>query len=86
MGWLSGWQYRKSHEIEGSSAGAQTNYQVKIIVHKGTGTDSGEHVYCNNHCQDDFGDIRFTKSDGVTELDYLLNGRVHKRRPSYFLG
>ena len=70
--WLTGWSYRKSHEIEGSTAGAQTNYQVKIIVHKGAGTDSGEHVYCNNHCRDDFGDIRFTDSDGVTELDYWL--------------
>jgi len=72
MGWLSGWQYRKSHEIQGSSVGAQTNYQVKIVVHKGAGTDSEEHVYCNNHCRDDFGDIRFTKSDGVTELDYWM--------------
>jgi len=72
MGWLSGWQYRKSHEIEGSSAGAQTNYQIRIIVHKDSGTDGGEHVYCNNHCRDDFGDIRFTKSDGITELDYWM--------------
>ena len=72
MGWLSGWQYRKSHEIQGSSGGDQTNYQIKIIVHKGAGTDSGEHVYCNNDCRNDFGDIRFTKSDGVTELDYWM--------------
>ena len=71
-GWLSGWQYRKSHEIEGSTAGAQTDYQVRIIVHKGTSEDSGEHVYCNNHCRDDFGDIRFTKDDGTTELYYWL--------------
>ena len=72
MGWLSGWQYRKSHEIEGSTAGAQTNYQIRIIVHKGSGTDGEEHVYCNNHCRDDFGDIRFTKSDGETLLDYWM--------------
>ena len=72
MGWLSGWDYRKLHDIEGSSAGVQTNYQIKIIVHKGTGTDSGEHVYCNNHCRDDFGDVRFTKSDGETLLDYWM--------------
>jgi len=72
MGWLSGWNYRKSHEIEGSNAGAQSNYQIKIIVHKGTGIDSEEHVYCNNHCRDDFGDIRFTKSDGETLLDYWI--------------
>jgi len=31
--WLSGWQYRKSHKIIGSSAGAQTDYQIKIIVY-----------------------------------------------------
>ena len=72
MGWLSGWQYRKSHEIQGSSVGDQTNYQIKIVVHKGAGTDSGEDVYCNNHCRDDFGDIRFTKSDGETLLDYWM--------------
>ena len=70
--WLSGWQYRKEHVIQGSIAGAQTDYQIKIIVHKGTGTDLGEHVYCNNHCRDDFGDIRFTDSDGETLLDYWM--------------
>ena len=26
--WLEGWSYRKSHEIEGSTAGAQTDYQI----------------------------------------------------------
>ena len=72
MGWLSGWGYRKLHEIEGSTAGTQTNYQIRIIVHKGSGTDGGEHVYCNNHCRDDFGDIRLTKSDGETLLDYWM--------------
>jgi len=29
MGWLSGWAYRKSHVITGSS-GAGTNYQIKV--------------------------------------------------------
>ena len=85
MGWLSGWQYRKSHEIEGSSAGAQTNYQVKIIVHKGTGTDSGEHVYCNNHCRDDFGDIRFTKDDGTTELYYWLEEYISGDKATFWV-
>jgi len=72
MAWLSGWTYRKSHEIEGSSAGAQTDYQIKIVVHKGDGESTGEDVYCHNHCQDDFGDIRFTKSNGTTELPYWM--------------
>jgi len=36
MSWLQGWQYRKSHEIQGSTAGAQTDYQVKIVAHYGS--------------------------------------------------
>jgi len=45
MGWLSGWSYRKSHTINGSTAGAQTNYQIRIKVHRSVGIDSGEDVY-----------------------------------------
>jgi len=68
-GWLSGFNYRK--EINISNTGSTlTNYQMKLTVHKGSGTDSGSDVYLNNHCQDDFDDIRFTKSDGTTELDH----------------
>jgi len=69
--WLSGWDYRKSHTINGS-IGASTNYQVQIIVHRNAGLDDGQDVYCGGHCRTDFGDIRFTRSDGVTELDYWL--------------
>ena len=73
--WLSGWQYRKSHVIE-SASGAGANYQVRIKVHYGSGTDSGENVYLNEHCRTDFGDIRFTDDDGVTELDYWMEEKV----------
>jgi hypothetical protein len=65
------WQYRKSHVVE-SASGAGTNYQVRLIVHQGSGTDAGNDVYLSDHCEDDFGDIRFTGSDGTTELDYWL--------------
>jgi len=75
MGWLSGWQYRKSHAIN-SASGAGTNYQVKIITHYGSGTDSGADVYLNNHCRTDFGDVRFTDDDGVTQLDYWMEEKV----------
>jgi len=85
MGWLSGWQYRKSHEIEGSSAGGQTDYQIKIIVHKGTGTDSGENIYCNNHCRNNFGDIRFTKSDGTTLLDYWMESYTSGDKATFWV-
>jgi len=70
MTWLRGWKFRKRHTISGSSAGAQINYQIPITVHFGTGADSGDDVYCSGRCRPDFGDIRFTKNDGMVELDY----------------
>jgi len=70
--WLTGWSYRKSHQIVGSTAGAQTDYQVRITVYYGSGTDSGGNVYLNGKCRTDFGDIRFTASDGSTLLAYWI--------------
>jgi len=75
-GWLTGWQYRKSHTIIGSTAGAVTDYQVKITVHYGPGTDSGADVYLDGKCQPDFDDIRFTASDGETLLSYWIEEKV----------
>jgi hypothetical protein len=83
MTWLSGWQYRKAHTITGTSAGAQTNYQVGIKVYYGTGTDGIENVngitfgkvYCNSQCKTDFGDLRFTSSDGSTLLDHWIESK-----------
>ena len=34
MAWLSGYNYRKKITIDGSAAGIQTNYQMKLTVHK----------------------------------------------------
>lgn len=66
--WLAGWSFRKLHEADGTTDGAQTDFQMEITVHKGVGVDAGKDIYCNNHCEDDFKDIRFTKSDRVTVL------------------
>ena len=74
-GWLTGWQYRKSHTITGS-AGAGTDYQVRIIVHRTTGTDSGENVYLDSHCLTNFADVRFADDDGNTELDYWMEEKT----------
>jgi len=90
-GWLSGWQYRKSHEIVGSTAGAQANYQVLIIVHYESGTDYNDntktppegHVYVGGKSRADFQDIRFTKSDGVTELDYWFENEKTAEADGY---
>ena len=69
--WLIGWQYRKAHTISGS-AGAGTNYPLRIVVQRLTGSDSGENVFVDTNCRTDFGDIRFTDDDGITYLDYWL--------------
>ncbi|MDD5221238.1 MAG: DUF2341 domain-containing protein [Candidatus Pacebacteria bacterium] len=67
---LDGWNYRKLHSITGSTSGGQINYPIKITVNYGNGTDSNGVMYCNGNCNNDFGDIRFTGSDGTTLLDY----------------
>jgi hypothetical protein len=71
MGWLSGWAYRKSHIIN-PATGAGTGYQIPITAHYVGGTDSGADVYLNGHPRTDFGDVRFTASDGTTLLDYWM--------------
>jgi hypothetical protein len=71
MGWLSGWSYRKNHTINGAT-GAGTGYQIPITAHYGSGTDSGGDVYLNSNSRTDFGDVRFTSSDGTTLLNYWM--------------
>jgi hypothetical protein len=70
------WEYRKNHTIGGSTAGLLTNYVIRIVVHYGSGIDSGEDVYLYNSSRSDFGDVRFTGSDGSTQLDYWIEEKV----------
>jgi len=72
MAWLIGWSYRKPITISNTA----TDYQTKITVYYGSGTDGDNYVYCNLHCQVDFDDIRFTKSDGNTLLPYWVESKV----------
>ena len=65
------WGFRKSHLITGS-AGAGTNYQIRIVAHKATGTDGAADVYLGSNVRDDFGDVRFTAADGTTLLSYWI--------------
>jgi len=74
--WLTGWSYRKACTIRGSSAGAVADYQIKIVVRYGSGSDSGQNVYLNGKCRSDFGDVRFTDSDGTTLLSYWIEKLV----------
>ena len=74
--WLEGWSYRKQQTITGTTAGTQENYQMKMIVHKGSGTDNITDVFCGGNCRDDFGDIRWTEDDGSTPMDYWIEELV----------
>lgn len=85
MAWLTGWSYRKSHVIN-PATGAGALYQKRIVTYFGSGVDSGENVYLNEKCRTDFGDIRFTKSDGATELDYWRESIETAPSTSGFLG
>ena len=75
-GWLTGWGYRKSHELTGSVDGVQTDYQILLDIRYGSGGDADNTVWLDSKCKTDFGDIRFTQSDGVTELDYWIEIKV----------
>jgi len=81
---LVGWNYRKSHVIN-QATGAGSNYQVKIVVHYGSGSDSGENVYMNSKCKTDFSDIRFTDDDGITELGYWREAYIPSSSATFWV-
>lgn len=78
---LSTWKYRKKIHIDGSTAGDQSNYVMKLNTHYGDQrghmpdtTNSNyenfirnikDDVYLNGKSQTDFNDLRFTTSDGT---------------------
>ena len=71
MGWLSGYGYCKAGKVNATAAGAQTNYQMKLLVGESSGSPSAA-VHCDELCTDFPNDIRFTKEDGITVLDYCI--------------
>jgi len=71
--WLPGYDYRRGHQILGSTAGHQTDYPVKFIVHRGEGGCNLGYVSIDAaKCNADFSDIRFTGSDETTPLNYWI--------------
>jgi len=69
---LTGYGYQKVFYATGSTAGAVSNYQIKLTLNKGTGHDTSSSFYLDNHVLSSFNDIRFTTSDGTTLLDYWI--------------
>lgn len=77
MGFLSGWKYRKKQIITGSTSDVLSNYQIPVTVHFGVGVDTSTDVYLNSLGNVDFSDLRFTKEDGTTLLDYWIYESVN---------
>ncbi|MHA1771585.1 MAG: DUF2341 domain-containing protein [Candidatus Thorarchaeota archaeon] len=82
--WLKGWNYRRAINITGSK-GAGSNYQIRITVHYSNGSFQGNDVFCNRLCQPDFGDIRFTRSDGITLLSYWIQNLRPKGNATFWV-
>lgn len=66
-----------SQPIQFVTPSAGEDYQMKVVVWYGAGTDDQENVYLNGSCRTDFADIRFTRGDGVTELSYVPDEQVN---------
>lgn len=73
--WLSGFEYRKSHVIQGSTAGSQTNYVVPITVYYGSGNDAGVQAFLGEYTTESSylssKIFSFTKVASATEMFYL---------------
>ncbi len=74
--WLQGWGCRREATIIGSTAGAQADYEMEVVVHKGGGTDNATDLFLGADVRDDFGDVRWTASDGRTQLLYFMQSYV----------
>lgn len=60
-------QYWKFINVSGSGDGALSDYQVKLVIHRGNGTDSGSDIYLNGLSQSWPYDIRFTNATFVDQ-------------------
>lgn len=74
--WLTGWKYRKKITLTGQT-GAGTNYQVKLLIGESSGATGANFNVGGNSLafpssKNDSGDLRFTASDGVTELSFWV--------------
>ena len=69
----SDWVYRQQGSVTASGVcGNLSNYQMRLVIHKGAGSSTGSDIYLNNHCRDDFGDVRFTNVGSLIFLDYWM--------------
>ncbi len=67
----------------GSSWSTAFGYDNIFQVITDTSGSTPLRVSCNGHCQPDFDDIRFTSSDGVTELSYWIENYETRQTDGY---
>ena len=65
--------YYQIHTITSSSE--LTDYQLKFTINKSTGSSNGSIIYCNDHCNDNFSDLRFSL-DQTNLLSYWIESYV----------
>ena len=70
---MSGWGYRQRGSVNSSAeCGDLTDYQIRLVVHRGVGESSGEDVYLSYQGEEDFSDIRFAEVGKPGLLDYWV--------------
>lgn len=62
-----------------------TNWGCGLTTLTISSTDNGEQVFLNGKCRTDFGDLRFTGSDGTTLLNYWIEGEVDNYSASFWV-
>jgi hypothetical protein len=72
--WLSTYTHRVKIPVASTVAGAQTDYQMSIVLHSKSGTNTAGDIYLNGNLQDAtaFNDIRFTNADGATLRNFWI--------------
>ena len=72
--WLPNYSHRVVIPVNATAAGAQTDYQMQIVLHSKSGDNIAGDIYLNGNLQDttNFNDIRFTASDGTTLKDFWI--------------
>ncbi len=76
------WMYAKGQVI-GQTANAGTGYQIRVKVYRSAGTDSGENIYVESNCREDFGDIRFFEGDNA--LDYWMENATYGSNATFWV-
>lgn len=67
---LSGWTKSLNISLYNSTT-TLTDYQVKFVIYRSSGTNNGDNIYLGIDCQSNYGDIRFTSTSDV-EYSYWI--------------